>query len=244
MIYLGKDPVGISDTLSIDWDAVANGGSIEIMNNVVLSDSVTEIKASAFRGLPIKTIIGNGVSEIKSMAFYNCVKLISCDFPSIKVIGSEAFSQCSNLQNFTFNSIETLGGSSFRGTKIQYVVAPNLSKLNTDVFYGLSSLRCLDIGNKTIENATFSGYVFDHTSACITILRYNYVLPAVNGWFYQGCWLKNTSTPGTLYVWEDLIEDYQNHAIWGPLLASNNNQILPIEGSIYETQYGDGTPIT
>ena len=244
MIYLGKDPVGMNNMVGIDWDAVANGEGIKDMGDIILSDSVTQIKANAFYGLPINTITGNGVLEIKDQAFYNCPKLTSCNFPNVKVISSNCFFSCSNLQNFTFKSIETLGGSSFRTTKIQYAVIPNLSRLNTDVFYALSSLKCLDIGNKTIENATFNGYAFDHTPACITIFRYNYVLPAVNGWFYQNCWLKHATIPGTLYVWEDLIEDYQNHAVWGPLLASNNNQILPIEGSIYETQYGDGTPIT
>ena len=48
---------------------------------------------------------------------------------------------------------------------------------------------------------------------------------------------------GTLYVPQALISTYQSATNWSKILGYTNNQILPIEGSIYETQYADGTPV-
>lgn len=56
---------------------------------------------------------------------------------------------------------------------------------------------------------------------------------------------KNTpfaSGGGTLYVPSDLVETYKTATNWSTLYGLGN-QFLPIEGSIYETQYADGTPI-
>ena len=49
---------------------------------------------------------------------------------------------------------------------------------------------------------------------------------------------------GTLYVPQALISTYQSATNWSTILGYANNQILPIEGSIYENQYADGTPFT
>ena len=49
---------------------------------------------------------------------------------------------------------------------------------------------------------------------------------------------------GKLYVPSSLISSYQAATNWSTILGYANNQILPIEGSMYETQYADGTPIT
>lgn len=48
---------------------------------------------------------------------------------------------------------------------------------------------------------------------------------------------------GTLYVPASLVSQYTQATNWSTILGYANNQILPIEGSIYETQYADGTPI-
>ena len=53
----------------------------------------------------------------------------------------------------------------------------------------------------------------------------------------------NGKSGGTLYVPADMISSYQSATNWSTILGYANNQILPIEGSIYETQYVDGTPI-
>ena len=49
---------------------------------------------------------------------------------------------------------------------------------------------------------------------------------------------------GTLYVPSTLVESYKTANKWSELYNAGTMTILPIEGSIYETQYADGTPIT
>ena len=53
----------------------------------------------------------------------------------------------------------------------------------------------------------------------------------------------SAGTGGTLYVPSALVSTYQSATNWSTLLGYANNNIQAIEGSIYETQYADGTPI-
>lgn len=79
---------------------------------------------------------------------------------------------------------------------------------------------------------------------CDTIILRNNVVPdlrAING--LPTCF-QTAGSGGTLYVPQALIAEYQAATNWSTILGYTNNQILPIEGSIYETQYADGTPIT
>ena len=50
-------------------------------------------------------------------------------------------------------------------------------------------------------------------------------------------------TGGTLYVPSSLIATYQSATNWSTILGYENNQILPIEGSIYDGYYADGSTI-
>ena len=242
MIYLGDSPIGVNHPMSIDWDGVATG-TVSIVNNIVLSDTVETIANDAFVGLSMSTIVGNEVKTVGNRAFLNCSKLKTVSFPKLKTINDNSFQYTSSLKSITTDETEKFGARSLNASGITCIVAPKLKEINTDALYNINALAYLDIGNKQINNFVGLGYVFDHNATCITILRYNYVLPAASGWFYNGCFLKKSGTPSTLYVWQDLISAYENHSVWGPLLSSNNNQILPIEGSEYETHYADGREI-
>lgn len=246
MIYLGDKAIGLSHRVFLNWDKVAQGTeNLSIFDNVCLSDDITTIVDNAFGGLPIKNITGNAVTSINYRGFYNCRYLTSINFSNAETIDSEAFRYCaSRFTSSPFQKLKTIGNHAFRDCAIEYLIAPEVTQIGGDAFYANANLKCTDLGNRNIMSGfTGTSYCFEQNATCIVILRYGYVLPAASGWFYSNCWLKNSSKPGTLYVWRDLIEEYQNHPVWGPLLASNGNHILPIEGSIYEANYGDGTPI-
>ena len=53
-----------------------------------------------------------------------------------------------------------------------------------------------------------------------------------------------SGTGGTLYVPSALIDSYKSATNWSTILGYANNQILPIEGSYYETHYADGSEVT
>lgn len=246
MMYLGDKAIGISHRVLLNWDKVAQGTEdLSMFDNVYLSDKVTTIADNAFFGLPVTSIAGDGVKSIGYRSFYNCRNLTSINFENAETMGNEAFRYCSHKMTAShFMKLRTIGANALRDSGIEYLIAPKVISIGSDAFYSNTNLKCTDLGDKSIvSDFTGTSYCFEQYAECIVILRYGYVLPAVALWFYSNCWLKNATKPGTLYVWQELIDGYRNHTVWGPLLASNGNQILPIEGSVYETRYGDGTPI-
>lgn len=70
------------------------------------------------------------------------------------------------------------------------------------------------------------------------------VAPLTNISAFNGSPFASGGTGGTLYVPQALISSYQGATNWSTILGYANNQIKKIEGTIYETQYADGTPIT
>jgi hypothetical protein len=76
------------------------------------------------------------------------------------------------------------------------------------------------------------------------ILRRDSIVTLSNGNCFSSTPFASGGAGGALYVPQALIADYQAATNWSAILSYENNRILPIEGSIYETQYADGTPIT
>jgi len=109
----------------------------------------------------------------------------------------------------------------------------------TGVISGCTSLTAFDSLRGSVGGGQFS----NDSNLTVLILRKSTVaaLNNING--FANTPFASGKAGGTLYVPQALIESYQNATNWSTILAYPNNQILPIEGSIYETQYADGTPI-
>lgn len=148
-----------------------------------------------------------------------------------------------NLTPNTSNSNQNLKDSSYC---ISY--NPNLETLviTTEVRVGTSTVRnnpklkAVDVPAVIVGGSCFSSdIVFD-----TLILRRNSLasMPATTA--FTNTPFASGGTGGTIYVPQALIAEYQAANNWSTILGYANNQILPIEGSIYETQYADGTPIT
>ena len=222
MMYLGNQAVGINYTNAINWNRLADG-TLDLQQNVTLANSVTEIVPYAFRGFSIKNIEG----------------------PNVITIGHHSFHMTNKLEKAIFMQAENFGEYCLASSVVKYIIAPRAINIKADAFYQSSSLLGLDLGNSNITSG-FVGerYTFEQAPTAITVFRYGYLIPAAENWFYTNCWMKKEGTPSTLYVWNRLISAYQNDTVWGALLSTNGNKILPIEGSIYENKYVDGTPIT
>ena len=89
------------------------------ITNLVIPNSVGEIKSYAFRGCSgLTTVtIPNSVTTIGNSAFSGCSGLTSVTIGnSVTSIGSEAFSGCSSLTSVTIgNSVTSIGEWAFRG---------------------------------------------------------------------------------------------------------------------------------
>lgn len=119
----------------------------------IVGGTVTELRASDLEGL----------TEIRSYAFYNCKTLQSVELPeSIETIGSYAFSGCSNLSNFTFPS--------------------NLKTIGQRAFENCTKLPDLDL--RTVENV--EGFAFSNTG-----INTVYIPSNISGW--DTCIFQNSS---------------------------------------------------
>ena len=83
-----------------------------------LKDSGSVLKAAAFKGLALKSIVIPGcVTSIKTAAFQNCLHLKRVQFPPhLKTIGVGAFADCKSLVEATLpGSVEHIKDSAFAG---------------------------------------------------------------------------------------------------------------------------------
>ena len=113
------------------------------------------------------------------------------------------------------------------------------------MFQNCSALEAVDT-NQIDSNNGLQGYCFQNCSALkVLILRNaNNIAKLGNTNSFTGTPLASGGTGGTIYVPSALISSYQAATNWSTILGYANNSIQAIEGSIYENQYADGTPIT
>ena len=122
------------------------------------------------------------------------------------------------------------------------VVEGGIKTLDQSGLRGNNKLQVVDIENisTTIGNNGFYSTAFD-----TLIIRNTESIPNLNSiQAFANTKFASNGAGGVLYVPQALISTYQGANNWSTILGYPDNQILPIEGSIYETQYADGTPIS
>jgi hypothetical protein len=176
----------------------------------------------ADRSEPSGALLINNNKGIYNNAFYNGKLITSVHIANVdpKDMGGSAFAYCTNLTTFVATNVNTWAASAVQGC----------SKLTTiDV-----KIRGTLVNYGFQQCANLSTIVMRRPDATTTLqgVQCFYGTPFASG-----------GAGGTLYVPQALIANYQSATNWSTILGYANNQILPIEGSIYETQYADGTPI-
>ena len=122
------------------------------------------------------------------------------------------------------------------------VVEGGLASIGQSGFRGNNKLKTVDmeslspnkIGNNAFFSSTFDTLILRQEDAPILINSTQ---------TFDATKFASNGAGGTLYVPQALISEYQADSIWRTILGYTNNQIKAIEGSVYETQYADGTPI-
>ena len=136
-----------------------------LVTDLVIPDGVTSIKSYAFYGCSSLTsvTIPNSVTSIGTYAFYGCKSLTSATIGnSVTSIGKWAFYGCSSLTSITIpNSVTSIGESAFyKCSSLTSVTIPNsVTSIGSDAFYNCSSLTSATIGNgvTSIGQYAFSG---------------------------------------------------------------------------------------
>ena len=98
-----------------------------------------------------KVTLGDSITEIPEMAFYECKWLQTVSIPSgLTKIGTQAFFGCSSLQNVTLpESLKEIGYRAFRDcAALTSITFPDsLTKIGIDAFAGCTGLTYISYGN-------------------------------------------------------------------------------------------------
>ncbi len=165
-------------------------------------------------------------------------------------IRSGAFQNCYNLQAFQAHGATGLRGGAFRSdSTIRYkldLAFPNVTSIggyqcqNWNMMQSLDLTKCTSIARSFEGCSNFTVLILRKSDAIVTL--------ANQAAFY------NTpfgNAGGTIYIPKALYDhlgdgtslDYQSATNWSTVHGWGHTTWAQIEGSIYETQYADGTPI-
>lgn len=181
------------------------------------------------------------INKLAYARFWEFALLESVSLPNLTGgTNGGAFRNCKNLKKVSAIKATSIGSFTFTNSnKLELAVFPNVNDLVNDSMNNASSLAVVDVKGGIIRNA------FNNDSALKTLIIRSAVisnLTAIGA--FNNTPFASGGTGGTLYVPSALIASYQAATNWSTILGYANNKILPIEGSIYETQYADGTPIS
>lgn len=160
--------------------------------------------------------------------------------------GGDPYEALTALNNDTLETWNAKGITKIRARLFQgsshfiTLVAPDANIISAYLCQSGGPQIC-DLGAEDVDlqNACFNGGTID-----TLILRASTVRKIGHINVFNQTPFALSGTGGTLYVPQALISAYQAATNWSTILGYANNKILPIEGSIYENAYADGTPIT
>ena len=154
-----------------------------------------------------------GSYEVVDTQFKDLVErnISSVSDNTVTKVSDYVFYYCTSLTSVSLPNASSIGYYAFQQcSKLTSISLPNASSIKEYAFYSCTKLTTLII--RTSEVCVLNS---------INVFQYT---PFASG-----------KAGGALYVPQALIASYQANTTWNSLLTGNaNNQILPIEGSIYE----------
>lgn len=137
-----SNPLGSAHNLYIDNT---------LITNLILPNTLTEIKPLAFSGATCLTsvTIPNSIITIGHGSFLGCSNLVSVQIGDyVTNIGGMAFSMCSSLTSIVIpNSVTDLGDEAFRNCNAlnTVILSNSLTTIRNDVFADCSNLETINI---------------------------------------------------------------------------------------------------
>ena len=189
------------------------------------------------------------ITSVKKNAFKSNTLITEINMPNATIIKDSSFYGCSKLEKLYLPNVTTLGVDSFRDTKLEKVALPSLITPNTSPFFNCQSLTTLDLGQ---AHNSISGNFAVNAPLTTLILRYeNGICPLGSATAFNATPFNEGGTGGTIYIPEVLYNhlgdgsslDYQSATNWSVVHGYGTITWAKIEGSYYETHYGDDTLI-
>ena len=223
------------------------------------NDEITTIGERAFNADTALTSVNcPNVIGLGAYAFSGCTNLESVSLPKITRLTNVrgVFSGCTSMTSISLPNINTLYCTYFfeECTSLRSVTlklntsSTTIPYLSNAMFYGCSSLEIVDLGQTSgVGGTTF----YNCTVLDTIILRYTTTVASLgNTAAFDGTPFKNGGTGGTIYIPKTLYDalgtgtnDYKAATNWSTIDGYGTITWAAIEGSIYETQYADGSPV-
>lgn len=243
-------------------EAIPTGGggaSVDDLNSQTLSGAVTitgtSLRAALLLGCTDVTSVscpnaknGYGINmggaNRTGCQFKNCTSLASVDLPKLSSPIDNMFEGCRSLTTIKLPAATTIASNmAINCTGLKTAVFPAINGIvYATAFNGCSMLEAVDLFKPSFSRTQSFKNCTSLTS--LIIRRTDAVSSLGNINNFDGTPFASEGTGGTLYVPNSMISSYQSATNWSTILGYANNQIKKIEGTIYETQYADGTPIT
>lgn len=236
--------------------AIPTGFSVDdiAMRNIagdIILQTATRLYNYGFAFCGITSVSSESLTQLAEACFRNCVNLERINLPNAATFSDgdaiSCFQGCSSLLSVYLPKVDRVWNTMFKGcSSLKTLVLPKLYQLSRpNSVDGDTALEKIDFGGKNTSNpnSLANNWFKNCTSFNTLILRYPRLISLSGTGAFDGTPFASEGTGGTLYVPQDYISSYQSATNWSTILGYPNNQILPIEGSIYETQYADGTPI-
>ncbi|MBE6663175.1 MAG: leucine-rich repeat domain-containing protein [Ruminococcaceae bacterium] len=177
-------------------------------------------------------VIPNTVTEIKDYAFYNCDSLINITIPqSVTNIGNSAFATCGSLKNITIgNGVTSIGENAFSACTglVDIIIGNNVTSIGYSAFGHCESLTditipdcvtsigdhafsdCISLKNATIGNGVTSigEYAFSTCTGLVDIIIGNNVTGIGDHAFFNCRSLKSVKIPESVTIIENSVFRY------------------------------------
>lgn len=167
--------------------------------------------------------------------------------PYVTTLRAGAFSY-TNCTVIRCHGVTSIPAASFMDAKVTALAFPALASTGRS-FEGAKELLAVDLGPNlnTINGACF----FNAVKLAAIVLRRTSVTALFHVNAFANTPFKSGGTGGTIYIPRALYDhlgdgtplDYKAATNWSTVDGYGTITWAPIEGSVYETQYADGTPI-
>lgn len=244
LIRYANETTGASDTTLSDAVGTlvagygGGGGGSDLVD--WLSNAITTLERSDVITIGNRAAQGHQITKI--------------DLPNCTSIGTSGFQDCSGVTSASLPKCVTLGQGALRNCRLPGIVLPKCTSTGQDCFYqNGNGFTYADFGNATDNSTlTLGTWTFENL-ANFELLIIRYPVRAVMGNLnaLQGTKFKSGGAGGDIYIPKSLYDhlgdgtadDYKAATNWSTYDGYGTITWHAIEGSQYETQYADGTPI-
>ena len=195
------------------------------------------------------------VNEIPPYALYKRTGAITVTATIATYVGDSAFQLNTGITRFFGKQFRGCGANAFSGaTNLEYAVLGNCFVAYTSAFANCTKLKAADFGGSpTTSQGFLRQNIFGGSRVFKTlVLRGDTVWPLSSINVFSSTPFASGGAGGTIYIKKALYDhlgdgtafDYKAATNWSTIDGYGTITWAQIEGSIYETQYADGTPIT